>query len=220
MSDYENKPYKEYSLISDWFIFAALTLVQVFLFLKLKFNLDFSGKLTLLLHFCVSGIRISYSYSDLYSDWSTCTVAISNTLVQISLFYFVFELYMIKITLVSNLPQEMRTSNKKIKILRCITFILTFVSMIITILYFLIVNHKSQVLETHLLNALFIGGRIVKFIMESFVEILFMFLLIFFLKYRKTHIEKHAFSLYNYTVIVTILLLYSLCVLQSLLLLV
>jgi hypothetical protein len=92
--------------------------------------------------------------------------------------------------------------------------------MIITILYFLIVNHKSQVLETHLLNALFIGGRIVKFIMESFVEILFMFLLIFFLKYRKTHIEKHALSLYNYTVLVTILLLYSLCVLQSLLLLV
>jgi hypothetical protein len=81
-----------YILISDWFIFVTMTAFEAYVFVKLKFNLDFSGKLTLLLHFIVSGIRISYSYLPEYGIWQTCTVVASNTLVWISLYYFVFEL--------------------------------------------------------------------------------------------------------------------------------
>lgn len=69
MSTQENRPLAEYSLISDSFIFVTLTTIEIYVLAKLRFNLDFSGKLTLLLHFIVSGIRISYSYTDLYSDW-------------------------------------------------------------------------------------------------------------------------------------------------------
>jgi len=69
MSTQENRPLAEYSLISDSFIFVTLTSIDIYVLAKLRFNLDFSGKITLLLHFIVSGIRISYSYTDLYSDW-------------------------------------------------------------------------------------------------------------------------------------------------------
>jgi hypothetical protein len=48
--------------VSDWFIFFSLTIAEAFVFLKLKFQLDFSGKLTLLLHFVVSVIRIFNNY--------------------------------------------------------------------------------------------------------------------------------------------------------------
>jgi hypothetical protein len=69
MSTQENRPLAEYSLISDSFIFVTLTIIDIYVLAKLRFNLDFSGKITLLLHFIVSGIRISYSYTDFYSDW-------------------------------------------------------------------------------------------------------------------------------------------------------
>ena len=91
MSTSEN-PYAQYTQISDWFIFATLTLIEIFVFVKLKFNLDFSGKLTLILHFIVSGIRIFLSYFQIYDVWQKCTITVANTLVWMSLYYFVFEL--------------------------------------------------------------------------------------------------------------------------------
>ena len=81
-----------YILISDWFIFVTLTVIEGYVLVKLKFNLEISGKLTLLLHFFISAIRISYSYLPTYEIWQLCTVAVTNNLVWISLYYFVFEL--------------------------------------------------------------------------------------------------------------------------------
>ena len=97
-------------MISDWFIFATLTVIEAYVFVKLKFNLDFSGKLTLLLHFVVSAIRISYSYFPFNDIWQRCTVTVTNTLVWMSLYYFVFELQMIKITLTATEIAESRVA--------------------------------------------------------------------------------------------------------------
>ena len=88
----DNSSYLTYARISDWFIFCSLTLAEAFVFVKLKFKLDFSGKLTLLLHFLVSGIRIFNSYFEMSGAWQSCTITAANTLVWISLYYFVFEL--------------------------------------------------------------------------------------------------------------------------------
>jgi len=54
--------YLSFTLISDWFILVSLTLLELFVFVKLKFKLDFSGKLTLLMHFAVSLIRVFINY--------------------------------------------------------------------------------------------------------------------------------------------------------------
>ena len=44
--------------IIDWLVFILLTLIESFVFFKLRFKLDISGMLTLFLHFAVSLIRI------------------------------------------------------------------------------------------------------------------------------------------------------------------
>jgi hypothetical protein len=62
---------------------------------------------------------------------------------------------------------------------------------------------------------LFIGARLIKIAMDFYIEILFIFLLVFFMKFRKERTGKHKFSMNNYIVLITILLLYSLCVFQS-----
>ncbi len=92
MSGKEDNPYAEYTQVSDWFIFATLTLAEIYVFIRLKFNLDFSGKLTLLLHFCVSGIRIFYSSQKIMDLYQKFSIVLSNNLVYLSLYYFVFEL--------------------------------------------------------------------------------------------------------------------------------
>ena len=92
MSEEEENPYSKYTLISDWFIFSTLTLVEIYVFIKLKFNLDFSGKLTLILHFFVSGIRIFLNHQAVNDMWHSITGTVANTLVWMSLYYFVFEL--------------------------------------------------------------------------------------------------------------------------------
>lgn len=124
---------------------------------------------------------------------------------------------MIKITLITNFPQELQISKKKVKTSRLIIFILSFVYMVILLVYYLIVNNHSNLVEKDILNPFFISARIVKVVIDFIVEILFVFLIKFFIKYRKAHTEKHNFSFYNYIVLIAIFLLYILCVFQSLL---
>ena len=64
---------------------------------------------------------------------------------------------------------------------------------------------------------LFFGARLIKVAMDFYIEILFIFLLVFFIKFRKERTGKHKFSMNNYIVLISILLLYSLCVFQSVL---
>jgi hypothetical protein len=124
---------------------------------------------------------------------------------------------MIKITLTKIFPQEAKISKNKIKTRRCIFFF-------ISLLYIIIVNGRSLILYLipdfdigYLLNPFFIGSRLFKVAMDTYIEILFISLLVFFMKYRKVYGSKRTFTFNNYLVLITILLLYSLSVLQSVL---
>ncbi len=68
-------------------------------------------------------------------------------------------------------------------------------------------------------NSMFIGARLFKVIMDFYAEILFISMLFFFIKVRKDNVSegKHDFSIKNYLVIILILVIYSLCILQSVL---
>jgi hypothetical protein len=124
---------------------------------------------------------------------------------------------MIKITLTKIFPQEAKISKNKIKTRWCIFFF-------ISLLYIIIVIGRSLILYLipdfdigYLLNPIFIGSRLFKVAMDTFIEILFISLLVFFMKYRKEYGSKRTFTFNNYLVLITILLLYSLSVLQSVL---
>lgn len=156
------------------------------MFAKLKFRLDFSGKLTLLLHLLVSAIRIFNSYFATYSIWQQFTVTVSNTLVWISLYYFVFELKIIEITLTIESPVDAFKAKHRIKTFKGIFFIISFAYIFILNGYYL-----SQYLYPgyylDVLNPLFIGSRLSKLSMDFYVEYLFVVLLIFFIKKRRQH---------------------------------
>ena len=124
---------------------------------------------------------------------------------------------MIKITLTTIMPLESRVSKQKIIALRCIFFFISFVYITILNGYYLILYFKPDVEKDYILSPLFIGARIFKVSMDFCIEILFITLLVFFIKYRREHGVIHTFSFNNYIVLITILLLYSLCVFQSVL---
>ena len=133
-----------------------------------------------------------------------------------SLYYFVFELQMIKITLTATEIAESRVAQQKIKTRRVVFFLISIVYIIINNGYHLSVyfNEQDNVI---VFQAFFIGARLIKVAMDFYIEILFIFLLVFFIKFRKERIGKHEFSMNNYIVLITILVLFSLCVFQSVL---
>lgn len=118
--------------------------------------------------------------------------------------------------LISIYPQEARVSMQKIKTYRVIFFFLSLVYIIILNAYYLIIFFIPDI-GTDILNPLIFITRLSKVPMDFYIEILFISLLVFFLKYRKDQSVKHTFSLYNCIVLIIILLLYSLCVFQSIL---
>ncbi len=118
--------------------------------------------------------------------------------------------------LISIYPQEARDSMQKIKTCRVIFFFHSLVYIIILNAYYLIIFFIPDI-GTDILNPLIFITRLSKVPMDFYIEILFISLLVFFLKYRKDQSVKHTFSLYNWIVLIIILLLYSLCVFQSIL---
>jgi len=118
--------------------------------------------------------------------------------------------------LTSIYPQEARVSIQKIKTCRVIFFFLSLVYIIILNAYYLIIFFRPDI-GTDILNPLIFITRLSKVPMDFYIEILFISLLVFFLKYRKDQSVKHTFSLYNWIVLIIILMLYTLCVFQSIL---
>jgi hypothetical protein len=55
--------------ISDWIIFVIITFVEGFVFFKLRFRLDISGLLTLILHYVVTILRLINHYQPFNSGF-------------------------------------------------------------------------------------------------------------------------------------------------------
>ncbi len=71
--------------ISDWTVFVILTLVEGFVFYKLRFRLDISGLLTLILHYIVAVLRIITYYFN-------TPILNSSNLIWFSFYYFIIEM--------------------------------------------------------------------------------------------------------------------------------
>ena len=107
-------------LISDWSIFVLLTLVESFVFYKLRFKLDFSGILTLLLHFSVSVMRVFKHYLGIGSRVYFILSIICNGLIWYSLYYFTIEMLIIKY-LITEQPDSYIKKKRQLTFLKFIT---------------------------------------------------------------------------------------------------
>ena len=103
---------EDITFYADIFILICLLIIEGLVFYRLKFKVDKSGLLTLVLHLVISILRIADDFFKVFK-------AISSMLVWISLHYFTFEMWYIKAMLTSESYQiSLRNKNKisKIKI--------------------------------------------------------------------------------------------------------
>ena len=84
------------TLVTDSAILALLIIVELTLFIKVKFKIDFSGKLTLLLLLAASVIRFIADFQDIGTETFLILITVCTTLIWLSLYYFVFEMLLIK----------------------------------------------------------------------------------------------------------------------------
>ena len=90
-----NNTINQIAFYTDLLIFATLLPIELLVYLKLKFKIDRSGLLTLLLHLLVSMIRIVRSQLDQFQG----LIVVTGIMIWISLHYFTFEMQLIKIKL-------------------------------------------------------------------------------------------------------------------------
>ena len=55
---------KTVNIVSDWIMFSVLAVLELFILIKMRFKIDISGTLTLLVHLFVSLIRLISDYVD------------------------------------------------------------------------------------------------------------------------------------------------------------
>jgi hypothetical protein len=112
-SKYWFSPIKEPSEIV---IFASMLMIFSFVFVKLKFKMDFSGILTLLLHLIVAVQRLVNDFIFVTEELNNNFQVLGNGLIWISLYYFTFEMMIIKSTLAASSYQELKKAKRKITI--------------------------------------------------------------------------------------------------------
>jgi hypothetical protein len=100
--------------ITDITILCLLILIEGFVFVSLKFKVDFSGIVTLVLHFVVSALRVVNSVR--FSGYRNIIQVLSSCLIWISLYYFTYEMYFICATLSSENPKKHEKLKKRILI--------------------------------------------------------------------------------------------------------
>ena len=97
-------------------IFASMLMIFSFVFVKLKFKMDFSGILTLLLHLIVAVQRLVNDFIFVTEELNNNFQVLGNGLIWISLYYFTFEMMIIKSTLAASSYQELKKAKRKITI--------------------------------------------------------------------------------------------------------
>jgi hypothetical protein len=189
-----------------------LTLLESFVFIKLKLKLDFSGKLTLLLHFFVSAIRIFNTYLTPVGVWQSCSILISNTAVWMSLYYFVLELKMIQTTLSRENFEDFKMAKQRIINIRLTLLIISLIYILINSAFYIIQSLWPD-FQSYI-SLLLIIARFFKVSMDFYIEYNFLILLIYFIRQRRS--TGKPLKLANFFVIGCIVLLFIMCILQSL----
>jgi hypothetical protein len=77
--------------VTDWSIFSILTLVELYVLIRLRFKIDFSGLLTLLIHFSVSLLRVMNNIG-IKAAFQYVFLVVGSNLIWFSLYYFTSEL--------------------------------------------------------------------------------------------------------------------------------
>lgn len=173
------------SFYLDITILVILLIFELIVFYKLKFKIDRSGILTLLLHILISSIRV-YNSSTLESyDSERALISFSSMMVWCSLHYFTFEIWKIKTSLVSESFQIKVREEKKVTSKKRIDLVLM---LILTVLITLNNQYENQFYRNNakILSVLFFVQQTVLSLINLVILSLFIYLFKFLLEYRES----------------------------------
>ena len=116
--------------ILDWTVFVVLTLVEGFVFFKLRFRLDISGLLTLILHYVVSVLRIINHYQPFNSPFQIFINLLGSHLIWFSFYYFTIEMKLTQ-SLLTDQPKAYLIKKTRLTYLKCFSGMLIVIYCII-----------------------------------------------------------------------------------------
>ncbi len=197
---------------------ASMVSMLIFVLVKLKFKIDFSGLITIVCKLIVSIQRLVtfYIFTNNEEDriYNNCWQIFGNSLIWFSLYYFTFELFIIKSTLEASSAQELKQIKYKITIYKAISSIVLLLNSVIMVVLFLrnipnIINIGQD--YARILDAL---NTIIKALFDFALFCLFTHLLRYFLKIRTQ--RSSALSIFNKFMIGCTIFFFVLCIYQSL----
>lgn len=176
--------------------------------------MDFSGKLTLLLLLAASVIRFLADFEDIGSETFLILITVCTTLIWLSLYYFVFEMLLIKYLIQETNVNQFNKKKHLVGLCKWITFVISITYVILISLHQITIAdsfHSEVEIDIQLIISWIMIG--VKFIGDLFMLQLFIQLFIFFIR-QKQNIEKKL-SPYNKFIIGTIIFLLLMTFYQS-----
>ena len=181
--------YSYFRQITDWVIFILLTLIEGFIFFKLRFKLDTSGILTLFLHFAVSLIRIINLYQSFNSPIQIFLNLLGTYLIWFSFYYFTIEMELTR-SLMSDQLKTYLLKKKRYAYLRYLSGIYMIVYSIIFTVILTTVQQHREYYDTNKFeyNAVFLTIDHLKFMLDLFFEFSFARSMLYF--YRMKNIKR------------------------------
>ncbi len=159
---------------------------------RLKFRIDFSGLLTLLIHFSVSLLRVLNDNVEVKESWQLVLLVVGSNLVWFSLYYFTSELQLIKNSLEAEDHKRYLVLKNKITVQKYATLLILFLysasnSVIYYYSYSDIVFYNEN-LSTF--NTILIVSRVIKIIIDVYFHVSFFRMIMFLFRYRVNYIKE------------------------------
>ena len=114
------------SLTLDIAALSIIVIVEAALFVRLRFKVDFTGKLTLILHLVVAALRVFVNRLEAEQKNSSGTnpfdmlSVFSQALIWLSLYYFTFEMAYIRLALDSPSPKVFEIQSYRVTVVKVV----------------------------------------------------------------------------------------------------
>ncbi len=175
------------SIVLDSINFAIISIGQLILFIKLKYRIDFSGKLTLFILLMVALLRLSNNMIYKYRTIFDMINIVAQALVWASLYYFIFEMALIRSTFKVLTPLQFQKEKSKINLRKQAAMSILLFLLIILDLYSFLLGYQQAWLEENIVfvKTIVSIAKISKFISDVLMFYMFINLFLFFLSKKK-----------------------------------
>ena len=193
----EGHPRQVASLTLDITALCIIVIVEAALFMRLRFKVDFTGKLTLILHLVVAALRVygNRLEAEQKNQFGTSPFdmlsVFTQALIWLSLYYFTFEMAYIRLALDSQSPKIFETKSYRVTVMKVVvlSLMLSMGMIQVFIIYLQCFQGDTVLAYPGLFDGIIYALRAVKFITDVYMYQLFVRQVVFFLR-KKQQLEQ------------------------------